>query len=288
VLSLITLLLTYFNQWRKVDASEQRKGNFDTKESRDLQAKEAVNLITLSKGKKIIAFGDSLTAGYYLIYRHAKPRFHPYIGTLSQMVNDSSLQIIESGLSAEITQHMLGRLPDILSLNPGFKVVIILAGTNDLWGLKNELISMNNIKKLHRIALTGNMTEPVYTVAITIPEIKEYTNTHHRLILNEGIKSLSHKCSQRIALLDFESAFNQSVPGNIEKYWSPDEIHLSPHGYDKVISLAFLVSHDITLIPIFVHIYVYVYKYFYIYKCIHVYKNTYIYIHHRSERCYIM
>jgi lysophospholipase L1-like esterase len=231
VLSLITLLLTYSNQWIMVDANEQKKGTFDIKESRDLQA---VNLITLSKGKKIIAFGDSLTAGYYLVHRYAKPRFHPFIGTLSQMVNDSSLQIMQAGLSGEITQHMLGRLPDVLSLNPGFKVVIILAGTNDLWGLKNEFISMNNIKKLHRIALTGNITEPVYTVAITIPEIKEYTNTHHRLMLNEGIKSFSHRCSQRIALLDFESAFNQSVPGNIEKYWSPDEIHLSPHGYDKV------------------------------------------------------
>jgi lysophospholipase L1-like esterase len=210
---------------------------------------EAVNLMTLSKGKKIIAFGDSLTRGYHVSHKTAKPKFHPYVHTLSLMMNYSS-QIVEAGLNAELTQHMIGRLPDVLELNPGFKVVIILGGTNDLWGLKNENTSVINIKELHRIALsTGNTTDPIYTVAVTIPQAPpiELNNSPHRRLLNEGIRKFSERCSQRIALLDLESAFNQSVPGNSEKFFGPDEIHLNVHGYDR---LGELLHHVMTTYPI--------------------------------------
>ncbi|MED7820336.1 MULTISPECIES: arylesterase [unclassified Francisella] len=73
------------------------------------------------KGKTIVAFGDSLTAGYGV----AKESNYP--SQLSKMINQP---IINMGISGETTQQALERINTVLAKNP--RIVLITLGGNDL------------------------------------------------------------------------------------------------------------------------------------------------------------
>lgn len=73
------------------------------------------------KGKTIVAFGDSLTAGYGV----AKDSNYP--SQLSKMINQP---IINMGISGETTQQALERINTVLAKDP--RIVLITLGGNDL------------------------------------------------------------------------------------------------------------------------------------------------------------
>jgi acyl-CoA thioesterase I len=74
-----------------------------------------------SRGANVIAFGDSLTAGY------GAGEGEDYPTRLSQSIGTS---IINAGVSGDTTETALGRLEnDVLSQNP--KIVIVGLGGND-------------------------------------------------------------------------------------------------------------------------------------------------------------
>ncbi|API86705.1 arylesterase [Francisella uliginis] len=73
------------------------------------------------KGKTIVAFGDSLTAGYRVDKKDNYP------SQLSKMINQP---IINMGISGETTQQALERINSVLDKDP--KIVLITLGGNDL------------------------------------------------------------------------------------------------------------------------------------------------------------
>ncbi len=208
----------------------------------------STNLVDWTKGYTIVAFGDSLTAGYWKQTRgQFEPFFHAYAIRLRELLNNGST-IVEKGLSGERTDEMTHRLPYVLKAQPKTKLVIILGGTNDLGsGRLPTEETVANIKALHRIALNSSALSPqhqevVYTVAVTIPQafwMLRGPSASKRLAINEQIRAFATRCSARISVLDMENAFNLSVKANMNTFWSPDGLHLNPHGYDEFAGMIY-------------------------------------------------
>lgn len=79
-------------------------------------------LAGLSPGAGIIAFGDSLTAGYGVSAEHSYP------AVLQQL---STHPVINAGVSGETTAQGLARLPDVLAQHDA-ELLILLEGGNDI------------------------------------------------------------------------------------------------------------------------------------------------------------
>src|SRR5437588_8563658 len=104
--------------------------------------------------ERVVFMGDSITDGWGK--RYGKPFFEgkPYINR---------------GISGQTTPQMLIRFrPDVIALQP--KVVVILAGTNDISGntgpstldmIKDNLASMTELAQLHSIKVVLSSVMPV-------------------------------------------------------------------------------------------------------------------------------
>ncbi|WP_432773766.1 arylesterase [Francisella salimarina] len=73
------------------------------------------------QGETIIAFGDSLTAGYGV------DKYDNYPSQLSRMIGEP---VINMGISGETTGQALLRIEDVVQANP--KIVMVSLGANDL------------------------------------------------------------------------------------------------------------------------------------------------------------
>jgi lysophospholipase L1-like esterase len=217
-------------------------------------------LLDYSTNGLILAFGDSLTHGLYVDEKTNEWRNnHPYAIKLTELLRNKT-RVVESGISGELTGHMVERLPsDLKEHSPN--LVILLGGTNDIGHEEKPEKIVENIKKLHQLALRsvgrGNK-KATYTIAVTIPQ-SGFVVTEKgprgqgaaaaRLEINAAIRDFAKKCSKRVALLDLESTFDQRKPEN-KKYWSPDTLHFSKLGYDGFGELLFNVISTYTVLPV--------------------------------------
>ena len=89
-------------------------------------------------GERILALGDSITAGYGLKQEQA----YPYL--LSQKIN---LPIVNVGVSGDKTADALARLPeDVLDENPW--MVIVALGGNDFLKKVPKTVTEQNLKEI--------------------------------------------------------------------------------------------------------------------------------------------
>lgn len=89
------------------------------------------------QGNTIVAFGDSLTAGYGV------PDFDNYPSQLSTKINEL---VINMGVSGETTADALKRVDYVIQLNP--KIVLITLGGNDLKKKVPAKVAFANLKKI--------------------------------------------------------------------------------------------------------------------------------------------
>lgn len=83
-------------------------------------------LVEETLGKTIVAFGDSLTEGYWKrTVSQEIPEFHSYAITLQNLLKNQS-NMVQVGISGERTYSMVQRLPIVLKKHPETKLVIIL------------------------------------------------------------------------------------------------------------------------------------------------------------------
>ena len=226
------------------------------------------------KGLKIIAFGDSLTAGYWkgecpgnrrtrrcptspppylsilsVNRSQLDPFYHSYAHKLRALLQNTST-VVEVGKSGERTDEMLFRLPLVLRQHMATtKVVIILGGTNDLgFGRMQPADIVENIKQLHRLAFNSSTLSAaghrsvVYTVAVTLPPSQWTQRPPHaakRLDVNGKIRAFAGRCAAWMAFVDLEPVFDLNVEKSFAKYYSPDGLHFNPHGYDTFGELLF-------------------------------------------------
>jgi lysophospholipase L1-like esterase len=179
---------------------------------------------------RVVFMGDSITDAW------PQPRYgeffigKPYVGR---------------GISGQTTPQMLIRFrPDVIALKP--KVVVILAGTNDIAGntgpmsdeeIEANLASMAELAKANGIRVVLASILPVsayHTAANGIPQTTSRPMARI-LALNEWIKQ--YAASERHVYLDYFSAMVDST-GLLREELSADDLHPNAKGYAVMGPLA--------------------------------------------------
>ncbi len=177
------------------------------------------------KENRVIFLGDSITDYWKL------PDYFP------------GKPYINRGIDGQTTPQMLVRFQqDVINLHP--KVLIILAGTNDIAGVtgptRNEDIeanysSMAELARAHHIRVVFASLLPAHNYT---PESKESFALRPReriLALNAWLKSYCAK--NGLVYLDYFSALVDST-GMLRRDLSDDGLHPNPAGYKLMAPLA--------------------------------------------------
>jgi lysophospholipase L1-like esterase len=182
--------------------------------------------------KRVVFMGDSITDMW------VQPQFGGFF---------PGKPYIDRGISGQTTPQMLIRFrPDVIALNP--KVVVILAGTNDLAGntgpmsleeIEANLASMSELARANKIKVVLASVLPVYDGGHN-REGKEIVMTDRRppekiLALNTWIKK--YTAENKLVYLDYFSAMVDDK-GFLKRDLSEDGLHPNKAGYDVMAPLA--------------------------------------------------
>lgn len=146
---------------------------------------------------------------------------------------------INRGISGQTTPQMLIRFwPDVVALQP--KVVVILAGTNDLAGNTGPMTlqdTENNLMSMTDIALQNHIRVVLASVtpAIAFPWRTGIAPADKIRTLNSWIKEYAAK--ENLVYLDYYSALANSE-GGMKANLSKDGVHPNVEGYDTMAPLA--------------------------------------------------
>ena len=171
---------------------------------------------------RVVFMGNSITQGW----KEAHPDF--FIKNL----------YLDRGISGQTTPQMLIRFrQDVIALQP--KVVVILAGTNDIAGNTGpstlEMI-MDNLSSMAEVANANKIKVILCSVlpAYDYPWKKGMEPNIKIPKLNEMIKSYCEK--KGFYYLDFFSGMNDGNNGMIAEL-TTDGVHCTAKGYDKMESM---------------------------------------------------
>lgn len=186
------------------------------------QAENAELKMPLKGEKRVVFMGNSITQGW----KEKHPDFftqNPYI---------------DRGISGQTTPQMLIRFrQDVIALQP--KVVVILAGTNDIAGNTGpstlEMI-VDNIASMAEIAAANKIKVVLCSVlpAYDYPWRKGMEPNIRIPKLNEMIKAYATR--KGFVYLDYFSAMNDGNNGMKAEY-TTDGVHCSSKGYDLMESM---------------------------------------------------
>jgi lysophospholipase L1-like esterase len=177
---------------------------------------------TLPDGQRVVFMGDSITDSWPT----RVPEFFagkPYIGR---------------GISGQTTPQMLVRFrPDVLALKP--KVVVILAGTNDIAGntgpmsddeIFGNLVSMAELAKANGIRVVLASITPVSAYHVSPTGVPQTTSRPMARIrgLNDRLKTYAGANGH--VYLDYFSAMVDDA-GMLREDLSADDLHPNVKGY---------------------------------------------------------
>jgi len=174
---------------------------------------------------RVVFYGDSITDGWKLDdYFPGKP-------------------YINRGIGGQTTPQMLVRFrQDVIDLQP--KVVIILAGTNDIAGntgpMRNEVIegnlsSMVELARAHGIRVVLCSIMPVHNYTEKAKDFFAQRPQSRILALNEWIKDYCAK--NNVVYVDYFSAMVDDK-GMMKKDLADDGLHPNAAGYKVIAPLA--------------------------------------------------
>lgn len=172
--------------------------------------------LTTAKGA-VVFMGNSITEGW----NRTHPHFFADNGYICR------------GIGGQTTSQMLVRFrQDVIDLQP--KVVVILAGTNDI-ARNNGYISLGNILgniiSMTELAKANNM-EVILCSVLPAHEFgwrKELKPADDIIKLNDMIRQYAQE--QEIPYVDYHSTLKDERNGLPEKY-APDGVHPTPEAYD--------------------------------------------------------
>lgn len=195
-----------YEDWLKLDWPNLKRFRSDN---------EKVGLPAVDENR-VIFMGNSITEGWI----RTCPEFFagkPYINR---------------GISGQTTPQMLIRFrPDVINLKP--KVVVILAGTNDIAGntgpstlemIEDNLASMADLAKANGIKVILCSILPAYDYPWK-PGLKPYEKI---IVINEWMKK--YAAEHKMIYLDYYSATVDDRPGMKVEY-SKDGVHPTKEGY---------------------------------------------------------
>lgn len=182
------------------------------------------------KEQRIVFFGDSITEFWDLAtYFPGKP-------------------YINRGISGQTTPQLLIRFrPDVIALQP--KVVVILAGTNDIAGntgpmtlamIQDNYASIAELAQAHQIRVIFASILPIHDYS-AVPRSKERPPAQI-CALNDW---LQHYCREHHhTYLDYHSSMTDHQ-GMLKVSLSEDGLHPNRNGYDAMAPLAAAVIHHV-------------------------------------------
>lgn len=202
---------------------------------------------------RILCFGDSLTFGL----TNGEP--HPYTVRLQEYFRSklrshsrsSHVELYNAGRSGEQVQNeMLPRLENLLQAAK-YNWVIILGGTNDLFGMKriwtdnnmgkeqDQMTIFNALVQLHKVAHMAGAK----TVAVTIPALQCEVSRKRmisvimevRLKVNEMIRNFVKNSKGKVLLADIDKDMHFSR----DQMLCGDGIHLTASAYDRMAYIIF-------------------------------------------------
>jgi lysophospholipase L1-like esterase len=151
----------------------------------------------------------------------------------------------DRGISAQTTPQMLVRFrPDVIALKP--RVVVILAGTNDIAGntgptsdeeIQGNLASMAELAKANGIKVVLASITPVSGYHVTPPAVPQLTRRPLARIraINDWMKS--YAAANNHVYLDYYSAMTDAS-GVLRTEFSSDDLHPNAAGYRAMAPLA--------------------------------------------------
>ena len=166
----------------------------------------------------VLAFGDSLTAGFGV----AEPDTYPFLLQEILKQNGHPHRVINAGVSGDTTAGGLRRINWLLKQKP--KIVILELGAND--GLRGLPLSemFSNLEKI--ILRCQNAGSRVLLTGMKIPP--NYGETY-----TKGFEETFHQLAKQYQL-NFIPFFLEGVAAK-RKYTQPDGIHPLAPGYRIVV-----------------------------------------------------
>jgi lysophospholipase L1-like esterase len=218
LLSVLFLCLT--TSWSSADAQVVENDWPNLAKYRDANAKLAT---PAPNENRVVFYGNSITEGWARFFPAMFPG-KPYIGR---------------GISGQTTPQMLVRFrQDVVALKP--KVVVILAGTNDIAGntgpstlemIEDNFRSMTEIAKANGIRVVLSSVLPVYDYAWR-PGLEPAPKI---IALNAWMKDYAAKVGA--VYLDYHSAMADARQG-MRAELSNDGVHPTEAGYRVMAPLA--------------------------------------------------
>jgi len=188
------------------------------------------------KPRRILCYGDSLTAGFH----NGGTAFEPYGQTLSHELSNwgGHCDVAVCGLSGKTAMECVQGMhapwiPDItgrggkgidriLNEEGPFDLVIIMLGTNDLGQGQTPDMILNSISQMHSACHRYSIP----TIAVAPPTV-DYGHTRaHRQQLAQLLASWTHATPGVVAFIDCEDL----CPRHERQLWEPDQLHLSRVG----------------------------------------------------------
>jgi lysophospholipase L1-like esterase len=184
---------------------------------------ENKQILAPAKGEnRIVFFGDSIIAGWETIH----PEF--FIGKT----------YINRGINGQTTSQMLLRFrPDVIELKP--KIVVILAGTNDIAGNTGptalETI-LGNLKSMCELAKTND----IQVILCSLLPAYDYPwrrgmNPAEKIVLLNSMTQQYAKAND-IPYSDYHSAMADDRKG-MKSIYSEDGVHPNKNGYNIMESI---------------------------------------------------
>ena len=167
---------------------------------------------------KILALGDSLTAGYGLAPEYS------FASRLEKALKHEGrkVRVINAGVSGDTTHDGLTRLKDLLRHRPD--LVIIQFGANDLYsGLSADQVRTNLVRMIDMSRSLGAEVLLAGILCLITPDDPFSTSLHR------AFKQAARSCS--VPLLE---DFMPGIPGNPDLTLS-DGIHPNERGVDKMV-----------------------------------------------------
>jgi lysophospholipase L1-like esterase len=176
---------------------------------------------------RVVFFGDSITDIWHLDeYFPGKP-------------------YINRGIGGQTTAQMLVRFrQDVIDLHP--KVVIILAGTNDIAGntgpmrledIEDDYSSLADLARANEIKLIYSSVLPVHNYTDRSKDFFWQRSTGKILVLNAWLKSYCAHAAHACTYLDYFSAVVDDK-GLLKKELADDGLHPNAAGYKIMAPMA--------------------------------------------------
>jgi lysophospholipase L1-like esterase len=204
--------------------------------NQDSRLRDWANLARYRDANKSVTRADAVFMGDSITDLWQQPRFGGFFPGKSY---------VDRGISAQTTPQMLIRFrPDVVALNP--RVVVILAGTNDIAGntgpmtneeIQNNLASMAELAKANDIRVVLASITPVSAYHVAPNAIAQTTRRPIDRVkaVNDWMKS--YAAANKHVYLDYYSAMIDST-GMLKSEFSEDDLHPNAAGYKVMAPLA--------------------------------------------------